>query len=353
MIADGSLTMRDGGEQTRTYEQNHHGDPMTTPTTSTALTVSTPAWTAGIYGQLDAARPVAELLAKSELVPKGFQGKPMDILIAGAMGARLGLDLFSSLSGIAVVNGRATLWGDALLAVCQQHPQFEDYHQEITGDGDQMAAAVTVKRKGRSPHTETFGVADAKRAGLWGKQGPWSQHPKRMMALRARAFALRTVFADALAGFHAKEELDDEPVDITASATVRAEPKPAKRRTVEAAEKEITPPIVNASETEAAVITAKEESLAAMREDEHAAKAEPKAADDTKPEAQPAKDLSVAVCVSEFSKLWKHSDAGKARAKAIQQAWKLEKIADLAGAADGDREAFLAEVEEAMAMVEG
>jgi hypothetical protein len=79
-----------------------------TAPSSTALSVSTPAWTAGIYGQLDAARPVAELLAKSELVPKGFQGKPMDILIAGAMGARLGLDLFSSLSGIAARRSGAT-----------------------------------------------------------------------------------------------------------------------------------------------------------------------------------------------------------------------------------------------------
>lgn len=33
--------------------------------TTTALTFSTPAWTAGIYGQLDAARPVAELLARA------------------------------------------------------------------------------------------------------------------------------------------------------------------------------------------------------------------------------------------------------------------------------------------------
>ena len=42
-------------------------DPMSSeikPTT-TALTFSTPAWTAGIYGQLDAARPVAELLARA------------------------------------------------------------------------------------------------------------------------------------------------------------------------------------------------------------------------------------------------------------------------------------------------
>lgn len=301
------------------------------PTPSTALSVSTPAWTAGIYGQLDAARPVAELLAKSELVPKGFQGKPMDILIAGAMGARLGLDLFSSLSGIAVVNGRATLWGDALLAVCQQHPAWEDYQQEIVGEGDKMAARVTVTRKGRSPHTETFSVEDAKRAGLWGKQGPWSQHPKRMMALRARAFALRTVFADALAGFHAKEEMDDEPREV--EATVHQEPRPAKARTVDAtteAQKPADAPPADQGQgtaTDPPVQTAETQT------------------------APVVKDTSVESCAREFEKLWKHSPAGKSRGQAILAAWNITKIAELAGAADGDREAFLVDVGEGLAAV--
>lgn len=312
------------------------------PHSTTALAVTTPAWTAGIYGQLDAARPVAELLAKSELVPKGFQGKPMDILIAGAMGARLGLDLFSSLSGIAVVNGRATLWGDALLAVCQQHPAWEDYAQEITGEGDAMAATVTVKRKNRSPHTETFSVADAKKAGLWGKQGPWSQHPKRMLALRARAFALRTVFADALAGFHAKEEMDDEPVDVTHTATVHQEPKAAKRRTVEQTAKAAEAlPQVEAPQDEPAAEQTQTKTLG-----EHVAEA-------GIPVDPPARDVTAKRCVADFTALWKHSDAGKARAKAIQVGWQLGQIAELAGASDDDREAFLAEVGEALALVKG
>lgn len=313
---------------------------VTTTPTMHAVAVAAPAWTAGIYGQLDAARPVAELLAKSELVPKGFQGKPMDILIAGAMGARLGLDLFSSLSGIAVVNGRATLWGDALLAVCQQHPQFEDYHQEITGEGDQMVASVTVKRRGRSPHTETYGVADAKRAGLWGKQGPWSQHPKRMMALRARAFALRTVFADALAGFHAKEEMDDEPREV--EATVRSEPKPAKRRTID------TTTAPAAKENGGADQPTTEQPSGDPSGTSAPASDQSPAAGDSAPAK---KDTSVAACVAQFARLWKAGEAGKIRAKAIQATWKLERIDELAGANDDDREAFLVEVGEGLAAV--
>ena len=292
---------------------------MTTSPT-TALAVPTPAWTAGIYGQLDAARTVAEMLAKSEMVPKGFQNKPADIIIAGAMGARLGLDLFSSLAGIAVVNGRATLWGDALLAVCMAHSEYEDCIEVTTGKPyeDDFTAVCTVQRKGRAPKVCTFSVIESKEANLWKKAGPWTTAPQRMLAMRARAFALRGAFADALAGFHAREEMEDvEPIDVTPSVTVHAEPKPAKRRTIEAT----AAAVVDAAQVDTAQATTAPEPV------------------DAKP-----KDTSVAVCVLEFAKLWRHSDAGKVAAKAIQEKWKFKAVQELAGSADCDRESFLAEV---------
>jgi hypothetical protein len=56
-----------------------------------------------------------------------------------------------------------------------------------------------------------FSVEDAKRAGLWGKQGPWSAYPKRMMQMRARGFALRDAFPDVLKGLITAEEAQDYP----------------------------------------------------------------------------------------------------------------------------------------------
>ena len=54
-----------------------------------------------------------------------------------------------------------------------------------------------------------FSVQDARRAGLWGRPGPWSQYPQRMLQMRARAFALRDAFADVLGGLYLREELED------------------------------------------------------------------------------------------------------------------------------------------------
>ena len=56
-------------------------------------------------------------------------------------------------------------------------------------------------------------MEDAKRAGLYGKQGPWQQYPKRMLQMRARAWALRDVFPDVLRGVHVAEEAQDLPAE--------------------------------------------------------------------------------------------------------------------------------------------
>jgi hypothetical protein len=82
------------------------------------------------------------------------------------------------------------------------------------GEGTANPIAVCIaKRRGRTPVTVRFSVEDAKRAGLWGKQGPWTQYPKRMMAMRARGFALRDAFADVLKGLITAEEAQDYPTE--------------------------------------------------------------------------------------------------------------------------------------------
>ena len=72
-----------------------------------------------------------------------------------------------------------------------------------------MVAVCVAKRKGKRPVEQRFSVDDAKKAGLWGKQGPWQNYPKRMLQMRARGFALRDAFPDALRGLVLAEEAQD------------------------------------------------------------------------------------------------------------------------------------------------
>jgi hypothetical protein len=223
---------------------------------STTVITSAPGWSAALTPQsTDEAWKIATAIAKSSLVPKQYQGQPGDIIIAASMGARLGLDPFSAMQGIAVVNGRPTLWGDAMLAVCQARPDWRGQTVAWSGD-DKLTCTVTVRRQvGQSvdEYSGVFSPDDAKKAGLWTKQGPWSQYPRRMLELRARAFALRGAFADALLGFHAKEEMEDAPIDVTASATVRDEaPKGRKIKQVDASPAPVAQaPVVDEPTTQA------------------------------------------------------------------------------------------------------
>lgn len=163
----------------------------------------------------------AEVLAKSTIVPRDYQGKPANILVAMLQGMELGLGPIQALQGIAVINGRPSVWGDTLLAIVQGSGLLEGFSETQTDD----AATCVVKRKGIGEATRVFTVADAKKAGLWGKQGPWSQYPKRMMQMRARSFALRDMFADVLRGIQSAEEQQDIPIEVTATLV----PEPASQ----------------------------------------------------------------------------------------------------------------------------
>jgi hypothetical protein len=164
---------------------------------------------------------LAKLLAASDFVPKDFKGKAGNCFLAMQMGAELGVPPLQAMQGIAIINGRPSIWGDLSLAVVQANPDYEDHREFFTGApfNDDFTAVFQIKRKGQAWHETKFSVADAKTAKLWGKRGyngqdtPWITNPKRMLQMRSRGFGLRDKFADALKGMKLAEEVMDIPPD--------------------------------------------------------------------------------------------------------------------------------------------
>lgn len=191
-------------------------------------------------GDLDGLWRVAQYVSKSGLAPKGVE-TPEAVFVAMEMGLELGLPVMASLQNIAVVNGRPTLWGDSQLAVVRATGELEEFSEwyEAKGQrlarnpsefGDDVTAVCRVKRRGLEAAETAFSVADAKRAGLWAKQGPWSQYPARMLRFRARSFGLRDQFGDALRGLLSTEEAQDV-VTVAPTAAPRTIATPVFRAT--------------------------------------------------------------------------------------------------------------------------
>jgi len=207
----------------------------------------------------------------SEICPKEIFKRPYEVLGRMLYGRSVGLNPMESLKSIYFVNGKPCVYGDSLLAICRINREFQQiaetieqrifikhkgaFIDKLTAYGilhevlvahdlldvldnvidkfdvkeiiqealkrkrdvvfpqfeyiSMPVAICIVYRKGEDPHTREFSQLDAITARLWGKPGPWSSYPKRMLQMRARSWALRDKFSDNLSGIMAWEEAID------------------------------------------------------------------------------------------------------------------------------------------------
>ncbi len=162
----------------------------------------------------------AQYVIKGKFAPTGMTNAE-SVLIAMQMGAEIGLPPMQALQNIAVINGRPSVWGDAAKGLVEGSGLCEEFSEWFEGEPykDDFKAVCEVRRVGREKSVRwEFSVTDAKLAQLWGKKGPWSQYPKRMLQMRARGFACRDAFPDVLRGLRLAQEVQDmEPIDVTAT----------------------------------------------------------------------------------------------------------------------------------------
>lgn len=157
---------------------------------------------------LGEAMELAKIIADSDLAPKDYRSKPGNVLIAVQMGAEVGLSPMAAIQSIAVINGKPSLYGDVGKALLLQSGFVieEDNTEVVKKSG---VARCKITRPGHPPCERTFSIDDAKTAGLFKKQGPWTSYPERQMAWRAFWFAARDIAADVLKGLHGAEEVRD------------------------------------------------------------------------------------------------------------------------------------------------
>lgn len=117
-------------------------------------------------------------------------------------GYEAGMTPMESINSYYIVNGKVTIWGDAVIRQLRRAGWKIKWEQS-----DEMMARVTLNKDGESSHTEEYTIEEARNAGLTNK-GPWQKYPKEMLRHKVIGRAVRFTCPEVLNGLYLKEELD-------------------------------------------------------------------------------------------------------------------------------------------------
>ena len=178
--------------------------------------------------------------------PKGIN-KPEQLAVIIAYGLEIGLKPMQSVASIMLVNGKPSIYGEAGLALLRSSPLLETLDHGVEGEGDKRSGWIKTKRKNDPTIRETrYTVADAQRAGIWGKAGPWTTNPERMLRWRAIGFHAKDYWSDVLCGLAIYGSSDEDFAAPEAGVSVQVDVKaPATSPPINALPAAGSPPSTN------------------------------------------------------------------------------------------------------------
>lgn len=168
---------------------------------------------------------LAKAIANTDFVPKAFRNNPAAVAAAILYGDEVGFGPLQSLAKIAVIDGRPALYAEAQRALVLQAG-----HELWLGEATNTRVTWHGRRKDSDETSSvTWTMDDAKRANLAGKDN-WRRYPRAMLSSRASAELCRAVFADAIGGLAAIEELEDGSAENLPEFSAQAPEAPSGTR---------------------------------------------------------------------------------------------------------------------------
>ncbi|HEY8562834.1 MAG TPA: hypothetical protein VIL74_20820 [Pyrinomonadaceae bacterium] len=152
----------------------------------------------------------ASMLIKSNFLPQAIKTPEQAVAII-LTGRELGIGTMQALNTINVISGKPTVSPQLMLALIERSGQLENIVVKTHNSPDGTVAQVscTMKRKGRTEHTEFFGTKEANALGLLSKDN-YRKQPAVMFRWRAVAACARVVFPDVILGIYTFEEMGAE-----------------------------------------------------------------------------------------------------------------------------------------------
>jgi hypothetical protein len=166
---------------------------------------------------LEQAMQLAKTLATSGLMPNALKGKPQDILVTLITGHELGLSPMQAIRSIHIVQGRAVMSADLMVALAARSPACEWIR--LTESTDKVATYEAKRRGAPEPVRLSFTIEQARIAGLASKDN-WKNYPAAMLRARCSAAIVRAVFPDLALGVYEQDEAQDIEPTFTAPPPV-------------------------------------------------------------------------------------------------------------------------------------
>lgn len=161
---------------------------------------------------------MANMLAKSTIVPVMYQNRPENTFVALDMASRMGISPMVVMQNLYVIQGKPSWSGQAMASLIRNSGQFKNVTLHYVGkEGtDTWGAYVTATRAsdGLEIKGATVTIATAKKEGWYQKGGSkWQTIPELMLAYRAYAWFGRVHAPEIMMGLQSTEEVYDS-VDV-------------------------------------------------------------------------------------------------------------------------------------------
>lgn len=157
---------------------------------------------------------IGKMFAKSNLVPKNYQKKDEDCMIAVDMANRMGVSPMMVMQNLYVVNGKPTWSGQACMSMIKGSSEFINVKPVYTGERNTDTWGCYIQAEYKNTGEVVKGtevtIQMAKTEGWYGKPGSkWQTIPEQMLAYRAAAFFARVYIPNALMGVYVEGEAED------------------------------------------------------------------------------------------------------------------------------------------------
>lgn len=198
---------------------------------------------------IDATWRRCKALAMSPLIPTSFLGSKQrkfspeeiagNLFLAIGYGHEVGLSPSQAIQSVAVIHGKTSIYGDALIAVLRGSGLFVGKGWKESWDEKNKTFSCTMERQGGEKRVVKYSYAKADKLGLPSKNALYRQDPETMLKWRARHECARELFADVLRGLTVAEvaqddalieiegevvDVGDPPVETVAETVVEADP---------------------------------------------------------------------------------------------------------------------------------